>query len=141
MAYTPHVYLYYGATCEDVQVELDDKPYDYLDLELMASPQCRFVALEYSEEKVRELALEMWEGIKKFYQEDEHGSCVVPITLDSLRVITSARVCEHTGSRSCKDGFEGPLPVAEITVLDYYHPIYNTIEPLMKIVVQMRPVR
>jgi len=50
--------------------------------------------------------------------------------------VTSASVCKRP------KGFEGPLPVKEVTVLDYYRPpTYNTIEPLMKIVVQMRTVR
>ena len=130
MTYTPYVYLYSGATCEDVYAEQDDR--QDLDLEQLAAPQCGFVALTYSDELVRELATEMWEGIKEFYpdgDEDEPG--LFPITFDDLRVVTSASVCEHTEPRSCK----------EVTVLDYYHPAYNTIEPLMTIVVQMRTVR
>jgi len=140
MTYTPYVYLYSGATCEDVYAEQDDR--QDLDLEQLAAPKCGFVALTYSDELVRELATEMWESIEEFYQDgDEDEPGLFPVTLDSLRVVTSASVCEHTGPRSRKEGFEGPLPVKEVTVLDYYHPTYNTIEPLMKIVVQVRRTR
>ena len=135
MTYTPYVYLYSGATCEDVYAEQDDR--QDLDLEQLATPQCGFVALTYSDELVRELATEMWESIEEFYQDgDEDEPGLFPVTLDSLRVVTSASVCKRP------KGFEGPLPVKEVIVLDYYRPpTYNTIEPLMKIVVQVRRTR
>ena len=135
MTYTPYVYLYSGATCEDVYAEQDDR--QDLDLEQLAAPQCWFVALTYSDELVRELATEMWESIEELYQDgDEDEPGLFPVTLDSLRVVTSASVCKRP------KGFEGPLPVKEVIVLDYYRPpTYNTIEPLMKIVVQVRRTR
>jgi len=131
MTYTPHAYLYSGATIEDVYAEQDAKAQD-LDLELMASPQCGFVALRYSEELIEELAREMWEGISEFYQDDEDAPGLFPRTFADLRVVISAKVCERP------EGFTGTLPVKEVTVLDYYLPLAQTIEPIMKIVVQKR---
>ena len=133
MTYTPYAYLYSGATCEDVYAEQDDR--QNLDLEQLAAPQCGFVALTYSDELVRELGIEMWEGIKEFYQDsDEDEPGLFPITFDDLRVVTSASMCEHRGPQS-------RMPVNEVIVLDYYHPTHNTIEPLIKIVVQVHKTR
>ena len=58
MTYTPHAYLYSGATIEDAYAEDDGRA--LVSLDAMASPQCGFVALHYSEELIEELAREMW---------------------------------------------------------------------------------
>ena len=132
MTYTPYVYLYGGSTCEDVYAEEDDWR-NSINLEVMSSPQCAFVALEYSEELIEALARDMWDEIKEFYNDPDEPD-LFGVDFETLRVVTSSKVCEPP------EGHEGEeLPVKEVTVLDYY--LHQTVEPLMKIVVQVRPVR
>jgi len=130
MTYTPHIWLYGGATAEDLYSEQDGKNYD-LTLELMSSPQCAFAALEYSDELVERLARDMWDEIKEFYN-DEDEPDLFGVDFSALRVVTSSKVCEPV------EGHVGPLPVIEVTVHEYY--LYQTVEPLMQIVVQKRSV-
>ena len=134
MTYIPYVYLYGGSTCEDVYAEEDDWR-NSINLEVMSSPQCAFVALEYSEELIEALARDMWDEISELYQPDPGPEVHMDLKweFEDLKVVTSSKVAERP------EGFEGPLPVKETIVVDYY--LTQTIEPLMKIVVQVRPVR
>ena len=128
-----YVYLYGGATCEDLYAEQDSKNYD-LTLELMSSPQCAFVATEYSQELIDELARDMWDEIAELYQPDHDVNPKgIEWTFEDLKVVTSAKVAERP------EGFEGPLPVKEATTIEYY--LHQTVEPLFQIVVQVRPMR
>lgn len=124
MTYAPYAYLYGGATCEDLYTEQDNPTYAQ-DLGYMASPRCAFVALEYSEQLIEELARDMWDEIAELY---EPGT-----TFEDLRTVASSSVAERP------EGFEGPLPVKEVIMIEYY--LAQTIEPLIKIVVQIRPAR
>ena len=133
MTYTPYIWLYGGATAEDLYAEQDGKNYD-LTLELMSSPQCAFAALEYSDELVERLARDMWDEIKEFYNNEDEPDPSGP-DFRALRVVASSKVCKPI------EGHTGPLPVTEITVHEYYLYCYHTIEPLMQIIVQKRPVR
>lgn len=129
-----HVWLYSGATAEDVYAALDDKSTDYINLELMASPQCGFVATEYSETLINELARDMWEYISEFYDDPDEPS-LFPPSLDNLQKVVASKVCERP------EGFEGVLPVQEVTEITFYAETdMEQSEPLMLIVVQKRPI-
>jgi hypothetical protein len=129
MSYMPFIWLYAGATEEDVYAELDNKASDNVNLELMSTPQCAFVAPAYSEELVEILAREMWDEIQGVYEE----SFDMGMPFSDLRLITSSQVCERP------EGFEGQLPVIEFTLHQYY--AGHTIEPIMQIVAQKRHLR
>ena len=62
MSYLPHIWVYAGATCEDVYAELDDKASDRTNLDIMSSPQLAFVAPGYSDDLVQKLAMDMAAG-------------------------------------------------------------------------------
>ena len=129
MPYLPHIWVYAGATCEDVYAELDDKASDRTDLDLMSSPQLAFVAPAYSDDLVQKLAMDMWSEIQGDYEESfERG-----ISFHELTAVMSAKVVERP------DGFDGEMPVLEITIWHYY--LMHTVEPLMQVVIQKRPLR
>lgn len=129
-----HVWLYGGATSEDVYAALDDKPSDYIDLETMASPQCWRVATEYSETMVRDIAAEMFEQLVEYYWEGDEPS-LFPPSLDNLQKVVASKVCEPL------EGQTEPLEVVEVTTITYYEQTdVEQKEPLMFIVVQERPV-
>ena len=129
-----HVWLYGGATSEDVYAALDDKPSDYIDLETMASPQCWRVATEYSETMVRDIAAEMFEQLVEYYWEGDEPS-LFPPSLDNLQKVVASKVCEPL------EGQTEPLEVVEVTTITYYEETdVEQKEPLMFIVVQKRPV-
>ena len=91
MPYLPHIWVYAGATCEDVYAELDDKASDRTDLDLMSTPQLAFVAPAYSDDLVQKLAMDMWSEIQGDYEESfERG-----ISFHELTAVMSAQVVER----------------------------------------------
>ena len=129
MSYLPYIWVYAGATCEDVYAELDDKASDRTNLELMSSPQLAFVAPAYSDDLVQKLALDMWSEIQGAYEESfERG-----ISFHELTAVMSAQVVERPAN------YDGEMPVLEVTTWQYY--LVHSVEPLMQIVVQKRPMR
>ena len=128
MPYLPHIWVYAGATCEDVYAELDATG-DRTDLDLMSTPQLAFVAPAYSDDLVQKLAMDMWSEIQQLYEESfERG-----ISFYELTAVMSAQVVERP------HGFDGEMPVLEVTVWQYF--FVHTVEPLMQVVVQKRPLR
>ena len=128
MPYLPHIWVYAGATCEDVYAELDATG-DRTNLDLMSSPQLAFVAPAYSDDLVQKLAMDMWSEIQQLYEESfERG-----ISFYELTAVMSAQVVERP------HGFEGEMPVLEVTTWQYF--FVHTVEPLMQVVVQKRPLR
>lgn len=129
MTYLPHIWVYAGATCEDVYAQLDEKVSDNVNLELMSSPQLAFVAPAYSDDLVQKLALDMWLEIQGLYEESfERG-----ISFHELTAVMSAQVVERPAN------YDGEMPVLEVTTWQYY--LVHSVEPLMQIVVQKRPMR
>ena len=135
MPYLPHIWVYAGATCEDVYAELDDKASDRTNLDIMSAPQLAFVAPAYSDDLVQKLAMDMWSEIQGDYEESfERG-----ISFYELTAVMSAKVVERP------DGFESTgrspveMPVLEVTIWQYY--LMRTVEPLMQVVIQKRPLR
>lgn len=135
MPYLPHIWVYAGATCEDVYAELDDKASDRTNLDIMSTPQLAFVAPAYSDDLVQKLAMDMWSEIQGDYEESfERG-----ISFHELTAVMSAKVVERP------DGFESTgrspveMPVLEVTIWQYY--LTHTVEPLMQVVIQKRPFR
>ena len=135
MPYLPHIWVYAGATCEDVYAELDDKASDRTNLDIMSTPQLAFVAPAYSDDLVQKLAMDMWSEIQGDYEESfERG-----ISFHELTAVMSAKVVERP------DGFDGEMPVLEVTIWQYY--LMHTgrtscvVEPLMQVVIQKRPLR
>ncbi len=134
MSYLPHIWVYAGATCEDVYAELDATG-DRTSLDLMSSPQLAFVAPAYSDDLVQKLAMDMWSEIQGAYEESfERG-----ISFYELTAVMSAKVVERP------DGFESTgrspveMPVLEVTIWQYY--LMHTVEPLMQVTIQKRPFR
>lgn len=128
MPYLPHIWVYAGATCEDVYAELDATG-DRTNLDLMSSPQLAFVAPAYSDDLVQKLAMDMWSEIQQPYEESfERG-----ISFYELTAVMSAQVVERP------HGFEGEMPVLEVTTWQYF--FVHIVEPLMQVVVQKRPLR
>lgn len=134
MPYLPHIWVYAGATCEDVYAELDATG-DRTNLDLMSSPQLAFVAPAYSDDLVQKLAMDMWSEIQGDYEESfDRG-----ISFYELTAVMSAQVVERP------HGFEGEMPVLEVTIWQYY--LMHTgrtscvVEPLMQVVIQKRPLR
>lgn len=129
MSYLPHIWVYAGATCEDVYEALDDKASDNINLDIMSSPQLAFVATDYSGDLVQKLAMDMWSEIQGYYEEAfERG-----ISFYELKTVISAKVVERPAN------FDGEMPVLEVTVWQYY--LMHSVEPLMQVVVQKRPLR
>ena len=129
MPYLPHIWVYAGATCEDVYAELDDKASDRTNLDIMSTPQLAFVAPAYSDDLVQKLAMDMWSEIQGDYEESfERG-----ISFYDLKTVMSTKVIERPAN------FDGEMPVLEVTVWRYY--LMYTVEPLMQVVVQTRPLR
>ena len=129
MSYLPHIWVYAGATCEDVYAELDDKASDRTNLDIMSTPQLAFVAPAYSDDLVQKLAMDMWSEIQCYYEEAfERG-----ISFYELTAVMSAKVVERP------HGFEGEMPVLEVTIWQYY--LMHSVEPLMQVVIQKRPLR
>lgn len=128
MSYLPHIWVYAGATCEDVYAELDATG-DRTNLDLMSTPQLAFVAPGYSDDLVQKLAMDMWSEIQGDYEESfERG-----ISFYELTAVMSAQVVERP------HGFDGEMPVLEVTIWQYY--LMHSVEPLMQVVVQKRPLR
>ena len=134
------IYLYSGCTAEDVYAALDDRPSDYIDLDTMSSPQVCFLATGYSEEKVREFALELWEGVAEFYQDPDEptlfDSQMPEESFSHLQVVTSAKIVEP------HPDVDPVFQVQEVTEVTYYAETdMEQNDPLIKIVVQKRLVR
>lgn len=128
MSYLPHIWVYAGATCEDVYAELDATG-DRTNLDLMSTPQLAFVAPAYSDDLVQKLAMDMWSEIQQLYDESfERG-----ISFYELTAVMSAQVVERP------QGFDGEMPVLEVTTWQYF--FVHSVEPLMQVVVQKRPLR
>ena len=128
MSYLPHIWVYAGATCEDVYAELDATG-DRTNLDLMSTPQLAFVAPGYSDDLVQKLAMDMWSEIQQLYEESfERG-----ISFYELTAVMSAQVDERP------QGFDGEIPVLEVTTWQYF--FVHTVEPLMQVVIQKRPLR
>lgn len=128
MSYLPHIWVYAGATCEDVYAELDATG-DRTNLDLMSSPQLAFVATAYSDDLVQKLAMDMWSEIQQLYESSfERG-----ISFYELTAVMSAQVVERP------QGFDGEMPVLEVTTWQYF--FVHSVEPLMQVVVQKRPLR
>ncbi len=133
MSEPTYVYLYGGATSEDVYCA-NDSPRDYLDLEAMASPQCWRVASELSETMIRDIANEMFEQLVDYYWEGDEPS-LFPPSLDSLQKVVASKVCEPV------EGQTEPLEVVEVTEVTYFEETdMEQKQPLMLIVIQKRPV-
>ena len=129
MPYLPHIWVYAGATCEDVYAELDDKASDRTNLDVMSTPQLAFVAPAYSDDLVQKLAMDMWSEIQGDYEESfERG-----ISFYELTAVMSAQVVERP------QGFDGEMPVLEVTTWQYF--FVHSVEPLMQVVIQKRPLR
>ena len=127
MPYLPHIWVYAGATCEEVYAQQEDPV--AIDFDLMASPQLAFVAPAYSDDLVQKLAMDMWSEIQGAYEESfERG-----ISFYELTAVMSAQVVERP------ENFDGEMPVLEITIWHYY--LMHTVEPLMQVVIQKRPIR
>ena len=128
MSYLPYIWVYAGATCEDVYAELDATG-DRTNLDLMSSPQLAFVAPGYSDDLVQKLAMDMWSEIQGDYEESfDRG-----ISFYELTAVMSAKVVERP------HGFDGEMPVLEVTIWHYY--LMHSVEPLMQVVIQKRPLR
>lgn len=128
MSYLPYVWVYAGATCEDVYAELDATG-DRTNLDLMSTPQLAFVAPAYSDDLVQKLAMDMWSEIQGDYEESfERG-----ISFYELTAVMSAQVVERP------HGFKGEMPVLEVTTWQYF--LMHSVEPLMQVVIQKRPLR
>lgn len=128
MSYMPYIWVYAGATCEDVYAELDATG-DRTNLDLMSTPQLAFVAPAYSDDLVQKLAMDMWSEIQQLYDESfERG-----ISFYELTAVMSAQVVERP------QGFDGEMPVLEVTTWQYF--FVHSVEPLMQVVVQKRPLR
>ena len=128
MPYLPHIWVYAGATCEDVYAELDAIG-GRTNLDLMSTPQLAFVAPAYSDDLVQKLAMDMWSEIQQLYEESfDRG-----ISFHELTAVMSAQVVERP------HGFDGEMPVLEVTIWQYY--LMHSVEPLMQVVIQKRPLR
>lgn len=127
MSYLPHIWVYAGATCEEVYAQQDDPV--AIDFDLMASPQLAFVAAAYSDDLVQKLAMDMWSEIQDLYEESfDRG-----ISFYELTAVMSAKVVERP------ENFDGEMPVLEVTIWQYY--LMHSVEPLMQVTVQKRPLR
>lgn len=129
MSYMPYIWIYAGATCEDVYAELDDKASDHTNLDIMSTPQLAFVAPAYSDDLVQKLAMDMWSEIKGDYE--EAFDC--GLSFYDLKAVMSTQVVERP------DWFDGEMPVLEVTIWQYY--LVHSVEPLMQVVIQKRPLR
>lgn len=128
-AYQPYIWVYHGATAEDVYSEQDDP--SEIDLELMASPQCYLVALSYSIDHVETVACAMWDDIQGDYEEAHE--CGLPFTV--LRTTLSTKQVERpVGLRA-----DQQMEVLEVVEVNYY--LNQSVEPLMQVIVQKRPLR
>jgi hypothetical protein len=118
-----HVWVYHGATSEDVY-EANDEHED-ADLELLASPQCSRVATSYATKHVEAIAKDMWADIVESYE--EAYSCKLPLlslqTTHRHKVVDSARA----------------TTVLEFAVVSYF--ISQSVEPVMQVIAQKRPLR
>ena len=128
MSYLPHIWVYAGATCEDVYAELDATG-DRTNLDLMSTPQLAFVAPGYSDDLVQKLAMDMWSEIQGDYE--EAFDC--GLSFYNLKTVMSAKVVERP------HGFDGEMPILEVTIWQYF--LTHSVEPLMQVVVQKRPLR
>ena len=128
MSYLPHIWVYAGATCEDVYAELDATG-DRTSLDLMPTPQLAFVAPGYSDDLVQKLAMDMWSEIQGDYE--EAFDC--GLSFYNLKAVMSAKVVERP------HGFDGEMPILEVTIWQYF--LTHSVEPLMQVVVQKRPLR
>ena len=128
MSYLPHIWVYAGATCEDVYAELDATG-DRTNLDLMSTPQLAFVAPGYSDDLVQKLAMDMWSEIQGDYE--EAFDC--GLSFYKLKAVISAKVVERP------HGFDGEMPILEVTIWQYY--LMHSVEPLMQVVIQKRPLR
>ena len=90
MSYLPHIWVYAGATCEDVYAELDATG-DRTNLDLMSTPQLAFVASGYSDDLVQKLAMDMWSEIQGDYE--EAFDC--GLSFYNLKAVMSAKVVER----------------------------------------------
>lgn len=135
MSYLPHIWVYAGATCEDVYAELDDKASDRTNLDIMSSPQLAFVAPGYSDDLVQKLAMDMWSEIQGDYEESfERG-----ISFYELTAVMSAQVVERPHGFESTGRSPVEMPVLEVTIWQYY--LMHSVEPLMQVVIQKRPLR
>ena len=128
MSYIPYIWVYAGATCEDVYAELDATG-DRTNLDLMSTPQLAFVAPAYSDDLVQKLAMDMWSEIQGVYE--EAFDC--RLSFYNLKAVMSAKVVERP------HGFDGEMPILEVTIWQYF--LTHSVEPLMQVVVQKRPLR
>lgn len=134
MPYLPHIWVYAGATCEDVYAELDAIS-DRANLDILSSPQLAFVATAYSDDLVQKLAMDMWSEIRGDYEEAfERG-----ISFYELTAVLSAQVVEHPRGFESTGRSPVEMPVLEIVVWQYF--LVHSVEPLMQVVVQKRPLR
>ena len=135
MPYLPHIWVYAGATCEDVYAELDDKASDRTNLDIMSTPQLAFVAPAYSDDLVQKLAMDMWSEIQGDYEESfERG-----ISFHELTAVMSAQVVERPHGFESTGRSPVEMPVLEVTIWQYY--LMHSVEPLMQVVIQKRPLR
>lgn len=135
MSYLPHIWVYAGATCEDVYAELDDKASDRTNLDIMSSPQLAFVAPAYSDDLVQKLAMDMWSEIQQLYEESfERG-----ISFYELTAVMSAKVVERPHGFESTGRSPVERPILEVTIWQYY--LMHSVEPLMQVTVQKRPLR
>lgn len=130
--YLPHIWVYAGATCEDVYAELEATG-DRATLDSMSTPQLAFVAPDYSDDLVQKLALDMWSEIQGDYE--EAFDC--GLSFYDLKAVTSAQVIERPRGFESTGRSPVEMPVLEIVVWQYF--LVHSVEPLMQVVVQKRP--
>ncbi len=135
MSYLPHIWVYAGATCEDVYEALDDKASDRANLDIMSTPQLAFVATDYSDDLVQKLAMDMWSEIQGAYE--EAFDC--GLSFYNLKAVMSAKVVERPANFESTGRSPVEMPVLEVTIWQYY--LTHTVEPLMQVVIQKRPFR
>lgn len=129
MSYLPYVWVYAGATSDEVYAQLDEPIDDTVNLELMSSPQLAFVATDLSHDLVQKLAMDMWSEMQGDYEEAFGRG----ISFYEFKEVMSTKVCERP------PGFDGELPVVEVAIWQYF--MGHETEPLLQVVVQKRPLR
>lgn len=128
MNYLPYVWVYAGATSNEVYAQLDEPIDDIVNLELMSSPQLAFVATDLSHDLVQKLAMDMWSEMQGDYEEAFSRG----ISFYEFKEVMSTKVFQDAV-------LDGELPVLEVAIWQYF--MGHETEPLLQVVVQKRPLR
>jgi hypothetical protein len=127
MSYLPYVWVYAGATSDEVYAQLDEPIDDTVNLELMSSPQLAFVATDLSHDLVQKLAMDMWSEMQGDYEEAFGRG----ISFYELKEVMSTKIFQDAV-------LDGELPVVEVAIWQYF--MGHETEPLLRVVVQKRPL-